>query len=985
MKPQHVLILFSLISYFFTFSQKDKEGFQLFENAKFENFTIENGLPSDFCVKVVETSDNTIWVASMHGLVNYNGFKWEYYKQECTSKSKRIGSNWVMDLYPTTNKIWYHTDKDVGYIDLNTHATTQITTVKNGWGKVIADKNNLFVSTWEGVINYQKNKWMKVSDNFFDECKEFIKIKDEVISINTYNKGFYSYNKQKKRFIHHAFVYNSHHLKRAFKITHAVAFKNQILALTEKNGVILINPKTLKYTTVLRASLLNNLNPTCLLPYRFNKQKFIVFGTNDRGIVCIDLKNFNQINCIPIPEIKDQTIASKKIHHLFRDSKNGIWISTDKGISYFSPENQTTRATYFYQNKVIPEDAIITALRQINKDEILIGTKQNGLFLYNSTSLKTKKIALHDKTAINNISSLIHGFYYIATASSIYYLDLKLNQVKHLNLPIKNCLKIRILNAENIGFSSDYGILIYSIKTHKIIFKEIVKKDEFNNSNHNTLDFIKDSFENIWLLRKYNGLYHYNMKNDRYTKTTPSSYFKNGIDFHSMSFDKKSNKIVVASSSGIFIHSIYHPKKVVVLNSKNGLEGDYINFAVLKNKNEIYYSTINGVFSYQLNSSKSKLLFSFGQYEQKENPLFELNKNGVTLPISNYYIHYFDHSSFNSSIKQPQLNSIIIGGKFIAIDKQVIHLNYSNRHLELLFNAYNYLKNSKMTLEYQLNPINNHWTEINNGSLEFIGLEPSNYQLKIRWRDLTSNKTSKILEKKITINMPFYLNWLFYLLISITVGMVLFIIYHLRIKSKEQLLATRLQISRDLHDELGANVSSINILTHLISNVLSKESTTQKYLQQLKENSSKITETINDIIWNVNPRFDKLNDIVMKVKRYASPIFENAHIHVNYDIQLNDENSIIDQHIKYNLYLIIKESINNCAKYSTASSVLIKIHATSKSIYYEIKDDGVGFDLERKKEKGNGLLNMQTRAAAIRGILSIDTSPNKGTKINLTI
>jgi signal transduction histidine kinase len=215
--------------------------------------------------------------------------------------------------------------------------------------------------------------------------------------------------------------------------------------------------------------------------------------------------------------------------------------------------------------------------------------------------------------------------------------------------------------------------------------------------------------------------------------------------------------------------------------------------------------------------------------------------------------------------------------------------------------------------------------------------------------------------------------------------MVLFIIYHLRIKSKEQLLATRLQISRDLHDELGANVSSINILTHLISNVLSKESTTQKYLQQLKENSSKITETINDIIWNVNPRFDKLNDIVMKVKRYASPIFENAHIHVNYDIQLNDENSIIDQHIKYNLYLIIKESINNCAKYSTASSVLIKIHATSKSIYYEIKDDGVGFDLERKIEKGNGLLNMQTRAAAIRGILSIDTSPNKGTKINLTI
>jgi signal transduction histidine kinase len=222
-------------------------------------------------------------------------------------------------------------------------------------------------------------------------------------------------------------------------------------------------------------------------------------------------------------------------------------------------------------------------------------------------------------------------------------------------------------------------------------------------------------------------------------------------------------------------------------------------------------------------------------------------------------------------------------------------------------------------------------------------------------------------------------------MVSLAIGFILFVIYQLKIKTKEQILATRLQISRDLHDELGANISSINILTHLISNVLSVDSPTQKFMQQLKENSSSINETINDIIWNVNPRFDKLNDIVLRVKRYASPLLESACIGVTYDIQLTDENNVIEQHIKYNLYLLIKESINNCAKYSNASAVSIKIHSVGKWIYYEIKDDGIGFDLEAKKNNGNGLLNMQTRALAIHGKLTIETAPKKGTKIILVL
>lgn len=985
MKPSYSILLISIFICSCAFTQKMQQDFQVFENAKFENFTIENGLPSDFCLKTCESPDHSIWVASMHGIAKFNGFKWDYFQQESSSKSKRIGSNWVMDIFPTSSKIWYHTDKDVGYIDLKKFKTIPISTISNGWGKLTSNKNDVFVSTWKGIIKYNKKKWKKVSDELYDECKEFVTINGEIYTYNTYTVGFYSYNRKKKIFVHHQFVYGKQNKKSTLKIINALAYNSHILAVTEKNGIVIIDPKTRVYKTIIQAAELKKFTPTCLLPYKFKHQNFIVIGTNDHGIVIVDLKKNKQINCLPIPELKEQTIASKKVHHLFRDSKNGIWIATDKGLSYFSPENQLTRTTYFYQNKVIPDDALITALQPINEQELLIGTKQNGVFLSNSNTLKTHKIPLRDRATINFISPLIQGHYFIATARSVYCYNRKSNQLQWLNLPVKNCLKIRELESNNIGLSSDYGVLIYNYLSQKIIFKEPIQKDELKNSNHITLDFIEDSCNNLWVLRKQNGLYTYNLKNTNFTKITPKKFFKDGIDFHSMSFDKKTNKIVVASSSGIFIHSIYNPKELIVLNSKNGLNGDFINYAALRNNGELYYSTINGLYAYQFKHRKSITLFNFGQYERKENPLFEIYKHTILIPISNYYIQYFEQFPSPTKINQPQLNSLVIGSKSMPLNTDEIQLNYSNRHLELLFNATSYLKNKKMILEYQLGPINKHWIEINNGSLEFIELEPSNYILKIRWRDLSTNKTSKLLLKKITINSPFYLKWWFYLMVSLGISFVLFIIYKMKIKTKEQILATRLQISLDLHDELGANISSINILTHLISNVLSVDSPTQKFMQQLKENSSSINETINDIIWNVNPRFDKLNDIVLRVKRYASPLLESACIQVTYDIQLTDENNVIEQHIKYNLYLLIKESINNCAKYSNATAVSIKIHSVGKWIYYEIKDDGIGFDLETKKNNGNGLLNMQTRALAIHGKLTIETAPNNGTKIILIL
>lgn len=985
MKPTIYILVFFLFAFFNCYNQVSTKNHDLFENAKFYNYTFENGLPTDYCLKTCQATDKSIWIATMHGIAKFNGFNWEYFQQESSSEKNQIGSNWVMDIIPDNNKIWYHSDKDVGFINLKTSKTNQINTIDNGWGKLIPTQSNVFVSTWKGVYNYSiDGKPKKVTNDQFDECKYLININNSIYSFNTYSSGYFKYDAIKQLFKPVFELKQKNNKKQRFKFIHAQKFFSKIIALTNSKEVLLIDPKNESFSSLIPKDLLKNYSPIFILPYFFQYSSFLLVGTENDGLIVVNLKKKQITQCIPIAEIKDQTIASRTIHHIMRDSKNGVWISTDKGLSYFTPTNQVAKNLYFYQNSIIPENAIITALKKLNTNELIVGTKKNGAFIYNTLTNKTVKIHIPKTAIVNHIYQHNSSTYFITTTKSIYQFNIENKTIERLPLKAEKFVKVRKLRNNTIGISSEKGVVIFNIKNRKKLFKEQNRIDEYNNSSLYTVDFYKDNKGDLWILRKYDGLFKYNSQNKTYTKITPLKYGIDGIDFHSMSYNEISKKIVVSSSSGIFIHDLLKNGEMTFLNSKNGLEGDYINYAEIKN-NKLYYTTIYGLYLFNMKNYKSAILHKFGQYENKENPIFELSNEEIYIPVSNYIIQYKFNFQKNETLDTPTLQSIIIAGKKNHNSLKKLVVDYSNRHLEFQFNSEYFINNNTNVLEYQLNNLQNSWTTIKNGALEFIGLEPNSYVLKVRWRNLTTNKTSKILRKEISISIPFYLSWWFYLILTGLITSIIYLLYRFQLKAKDKILTTRLQISSDLHDELGANVSSISIMSQLISETISIKSPEYNYLQLLKENTNTINETVNDIIWNVNPRFDKINDIVLRIKRFASPLFESAGIEINYSIQLINENIIISQDLKYNLYLLIKESINNCAKYSKATKATITFIDNGKDFFFELIDNGIGFDLILKKEQGNGISNMISRSKAMNAKLEIDTAPTKGTKIKLKL
>lgn len=192
----------------------------------------------------------------------------------------------------------------------------------------------------------------------------------------------------------------------------------------------------------------------------------------------------------------------------------------------------------------------------------------------------------------------------------------------------------------------------------------------------------------------------------------------------------------------------------------------------------------------------------------------------------------------------------------------------------------------------------------------------------------------------------------------------------------------RNSIARDLHDDIGSALSSINIMSKVALQNTQPEAAHENF-KRIGDQSSKVMESMSDIVWSINPENDSVEKLISKMREFAVEILEPANIHLEFHAS-TQLSFTFDASQRKNLFLIYKESINNAAKYSNCKNVRISISTATKQLSLHIEDDGVGFDLEKVK-RGNGLNNMAQRAFAMSGNLQINSQVGHGTSITLTV
>lgn len=229
---------------------------------------------------------------------------------------------------------------------------------------------------------------------------------------------------------------------------------------------------------------------------------------------------------------------------------------------------------------------------------------------------------------------------------------------------------------------------------------------------------------------------------------------------------------------------------------------------------------------------------------------------------------------------------------------------------------------------------------------------------------------------------PFYTKLWFYFAIILLTILISRMIFKYQEKQRMALQKIRNNIARDLHDEIGSNLSHIKLLGEIS---LNKSGNTSSNLKKMVDKTIEVMNSMSDIIWSINPSNDSFPKVVDRIKQTCIESLEPLGIKLKFEIDPSIAIYKTNPSINQEYLMIFKEVINNIAKYSKAVNVIFYIKKLDgESFVSAIEDDGIGFDYSTLK-RINGLHNIHSRAEKIKGKANIISNIGKGTTVEIIL
>lgn len=199
----------------------------------------------------------------------------------------------------------------------------------------------------------------------------------------------------------------------------------------------------------------------------------------------------------------------------------------------------------------------------------------------------------------------------------------------------------------------------------------------------------------------------------------------------------------------------------------------------------------------------------------------------------------------------------------------------------------------------------------------------------------------------------------------------------------QQLIATqeqeRSRIAKDLHDDVGGTLSSINIYGDLAR----KEADNAPYLEAIQHNTLQVIDSLGDIVWNIDPRNDNVGQLAQRMHSLGELLLKRKLVKCYFSSHLEDRELPMLIEDRRNIYLLFKEAINNVVKHSDCTECHIALQQTAHTFSLDIRDNGRGFDAEVIRSGANGLRNIKARAYALKGDVRFSRGVGGGTLLQL--
>jgi len=985
----------------------------------FERISINQGISNNSINSIIQTSDGFLWIATKDGLNRYDGNSYKVFKNN-SSDTLSLQQNYVMSLFEDSNRhLWVGTWGG-GLSKYDPYSESFINynfpQKYDDYVQCIFEdqNNNLWIGSLDGglnKINREKGEIINYSSlsakhHFFPSNNvTYITQFDSMLFVCTWDNGLFLLNTKNNYYKQFMFSDSNYQTENNNLIWDMVKVSEDKFLLASNNGIVEFSPNA--------GIIARRLKGNMIRKFLKDKRERIWIGTYDYHGIFLHTdfeKNKNYYN-LTYTDYDPYTLTCNRIRWLYEDRFQNIWIGTEDGLNKLPKSKDFFQYRYFPLGTSSLGGRIVSSIIEGKDKKLWVsfgGGGFNRIDLTNKESEHFINDPLDDNSlSANDVITLFednNGSLWIGTSNGgLNKFNPKKNQFTRYLHNYKKKSSIKSNWVQQIIELGNDTLLIGTNESLEIFDQNTGEFQSFTSVFYDSENILpktisvnalfKDSKDNIWIGTWLNGLFQYNIKEKKAYHFLPekgNSYSLSSNKVTSICEDSK-NKIWVGTHSGGLNKLDTKEMKFTHYNTQNGMPNDVI-FGVLEDDNGyLWVSTMNGLVRLKLATDQIRIY-------DKSDGLINNQFNWHAYHKNNEGILYFGgingFVSFNprdiqvDSLTQPvtflsfKVNNSEIKNSKSLISNNVIELDYYQNFFSVEFTVLDFKPPIKHNYLYKLSGLDNNWIKAGVlNAASYTDIKPGEYEFLVK----ASNPDgfwSKASSLKIIINAAWWMTWWFNTLSILFVGVIGIFVYKFRVRQLLEIERIKLNISRDLHDEIGSNLSSISVESQMLMHSVDLNNDEKSQLEHIKKVSIQTMEAMRDIVWFINPQNEWGQDFLLKLKETAS----NLLIGIKWEFIDQEELNLssLNLETKRNIFLIYKEILINVTKHSKADRCKIKISSYLNNLIFEIHDNGIGFDKNNLKRK-NGLINIQKRTEKINGTFTIDSVVGNGTTLIITI
>jgi len=973
------------------------------------------GLASNIIHCTYQDKRGYIWVGTANGLQRFDGSKFIWFSSS-RPQAGTLPQTEISSIVPhSDNALWLllKSFKKVGILNTSSFKFTEVPIISNKQlpaGNNIQllkdERNNVFLFIWKyGVLRYDSTRKAFVEDNFFRLPKNWIP------SLYVHE------DKQTKRFWlpcpDSGLVVYDYTTKQSYTAQHNplnIPLLNKP-ALQKNIWEVYIDQKRRHWIFRWAPNHIYNcfnengqpLTDTAGLTANTKYNEVRHFFESKNKVLW--LYGMNAL----ITYNKDETVAKyfdkeralkariefRNINHIMEDNDGIVWVSTDNGLFYNSPAaSNMDAANIYFLNKQNEVD--ITDLIQLKGGQYWLSTWGNGIITldkrfnkYNAEIYKQWKYG-ENKNGFDQCWSLLQdhtGKVWIGCQKGQYMLyDTTTKKTSFNTLLEAEGATIRYLvedKLNNIWIGTQRGHIIkYDGKTFTVVqrLNTVIKKILVDNNN------------TIWLTAEGKGVFR--LRNNgsiiqHYTQNLPIN--KKLYSDYCEDLEQINDSTIITGGGALNFINI-KTGLIDWITVEEGLPSNTVKRLRKDKRGHLWINTADGLCRY---NPASKSITTYGkkdgiEFEQFTTTADYLCNEGFIMFAGTSHLVFFKPSAFEDAKTPPNvtitdfklLNAYIPADSLTQLPTTRLH--YDQNSFTINFSALSFLQREKLVYYYKMDGIDNDWIKTDKQlQVSYSLLPPGKYSFHVYCENIDGVRSNAITTLNVYITPPFWKTKWF---ISTLLTIILLVAYGMHQLQIFRILAVekiRNRVARDLHDDMGSTLSTINILSSMAKAKLnSDQQKTGEYLNKISDNSQRMMEAMDDIVWAIKPANDGMGKIIARMREFATSVLEAKDIDLQFTVAESVNNIQLNMEARRDFFLLFKEAVNNVAKYAKCATTNIQLYIRNNQLHLIVSDNGIGFEI-KTADSGNGLGNMQKRADALQAKLIINSEISKGTSVHL--